>query len=83
MSSIEHFNVVLVGAGISGIGVAHHLSENCPGKSFVMLEEKDTFGATWICAIPSSTAEWGRARRCVPSDKEWTSSSPARDACLT
>ena len=48
MSSIEHFNVVLVGAGISGIGVAHHLSENCPGKSFVMLEEKDTFGGTWV-----------------------------------
>ncbi len=47
VSSIEHFNVVLVGAGISGIGVAHHLKEQCPGKSFVMLEDKPTHGGTW------------------------------------
>ncbi|MEM1110973.1 MAG: NAD(P)/FAD-dependent oxidoreductase [Pseudomonadota bacterium] len=48
MSTIEHVNVVLVGAGISGLGVAHHLLQECPEKSLVMLEEKDTFGGTWV-----------------------------------
>ncbi|MDJ0879111.1 MAG: NAD(P)/FAD-dependent oxidoreductase [Halieaceae bacterium] len=43
----EHFDVLIVGAGISGIGAAHHLLETCPGKSFVMLENKESFGGTW------------------------------------
>ncbi|BFM17969.1 NAD(P)/FAD-dependent oxidoreductase [Maricurvus nonylphenolicus] len=47
MSSGEHFNVILVGAGISGLGIAHHIQEQCPAKGFVILEEKDTFGGTW------------------------------------
>ena len=47
MSTVEHFDVVLVGAGLSGIGTAHHLQERCPGKRFVILEEKMTFGGTW------------------------------------
>jgi cation diffusion facilitator CzcD-associated flavoprotein CzcO len=46
-SSSEHFDVLIVGAGISGIGAAHHLTEKCPGKSFVMLESKASFGGTW------------------------------------
>ncbi len=43
----EHFNVLIIGAGISGIGAAHHLRQQCPDKSFVMLETKETFGGTW------------------------------------
>ncbi len=43
----EHFDVLIVGAGISGIGAAHHLLDKCPGKSFVMLENKASFGGTW------------------------------------
>lgn len=43
----EHFDVLIVGAGISGIGAAYHLQEYCAGKSFVILETKDTFGGTW------------------------------------
>ena len=43
----EHFDVLIVGAGISGIGAAHHLLEKCPGKSFVLLENKASFGGTW------------------------------------
>jgi len=43
----QHFDVLLVGAGISGLGVAHHLQEKCPGKSFAILEEKPSHGGTW------------------------------------
>lgn len=44
---VEHFDVLIVGAGISGIGSAHHLREQCPEKSFVILETMPSFGGTW------------------------------------
>lgn len=44
----EHFDVVIVGAGISGIGGAYHLTQQCPGTSFVVLESQASFGGTWI-----------------------------------
>ncbi|HCX67744.1 MAG TPA: FAD-containing monooxygenase EthA, partial [Rhodobiaceae bacterium] len=43
----EHFDVLIVGAGISGIGAAYHLQEQCPDKTFVVLEGLDGFGGTW------------------------------------
>jgi len=43
----EHFDVLIVGAGISGIGGAYHLQDQCPDKSFVVLESQDGFGGTW------------------------------------
>ena len=43
----EHFDVLIVGAGISGIGVSYHLATQCPSKSFVVLESYETFGGTW------------------------------------
>jgi cation diffusion facilitator CzcD-associated flavoprotein CzcO len=43
----EHFDVLIVGAGISGVGGAYHLTQQCPGKSFVVLEAQDSFGGTW------------------------------------
>src|SRR5579883_115088 len=44
----EYFDVLIVGAGISGIGGAYHLKDQCPGLSFVVLEMKETFGGTWV-----------------------------------
>ena len=41
------YDVLIIGAGISGVGGAHYLQTECPGKSFVILESKDTFGGTW------------------------------------
>ena len=41
------FDVLIVGAGISGIGEAYHLQQQCPDKSYCILEMKDTFGGTW------------------------------------
>ncbi|MBF5089262.1 NAD(P)/FAD-dependent oxidoreductase [Novosphingobium sp. NBM11] len=43
----DHVDVLIVGAGISGIGSAYHLQDQCPGKSYVVIEAKDTFGGTW------------------------------------
>ncbi len=43
----EHFDVIIVGAGISGVGGAYHLSQQCPEKSFVVLEGLESFGGTW------------------------------------
>lgn len=44
----EYFDVLIVGAGISGVGAAHYLREKCPGKSFIMLEGKESYGGTWL-----------------------------------
>src|SRR5450759_1941441 len=46
--SIEHFDVLIVGAGISGIGSAYHLTAQLPGTSFVILESQESFGGTWL-----------------------------------
>lgn len=43
----EHFDVMIVGAGISGVGAAYHLKTQMPGTSFVALETQETFGGTW------------------------------------
>jgi cation diffusion facilitator CzcD-associated flavoprotein CzcO len=44
----EHFDVLIVGAGISGIDAAYHLQQQCPGKRFALLESKESFGGTWL-----------------------------------
>jgi monooxygenase len=41
------FDVLVVGAGLSGIGVAYHLQRDCPRKSFVILEARGAIGGTW------------------------------------
>src|SRR5215467_3569506 len=47
VASPERFDVLIVGAGISGIGGAYHLTKQCPEKSFVVLEMQEDFGGTW------------------------------------
>ena len=42
-----HYDVIIVGAGLSGIGAASHLQANCPTKSYVILEARDAIGGTW------------------------------------
>ncbi len=43
-----HFDVLIVGAGITGIGAAFHLTKQCPGTSFTVLETLESFGGTWL-----------------------------------
>jgi monooxygenase len=44
---IKDFDVVIVGAGLSGIGAARRLQDTCPGKTFAILEARDVIGGTW------------------------------------
>ena len=44
---MEYFDVLIVGAGLSGIGAAYHLQTNCPGKTFALLEGREALGGTW------------------------------------
>ena len=44
---MEHVDVIIVGAGLSGIGAACHLKRECPRKSFVILEARARMGGTW------------------------------------
>ena len=44
---LEHFDVLIVGAGISGVGGAYHLTHQNPGTSYVVLEAQESFGGTW------------------------------------
>ncbi len=44
---LEHVDVLIVGAGLSGIGAAYHLQANCPGKTYALLEARDCIGGTW------------------------------------
>src|SRR5271170_6284271 len=48
VQTIERYDVLVVGAGISGIGAAYHLTKQCPGASFVVLETQASFGGTWL-----------------------------------
>jgi monooxygenase len=43
----EHIDVLVVGAGISGIGAAYHLGHECPERSLVVLEAREAMGGTW------------------------------------
>lgn len=43
----EYFDVIIVGAGLSGIGAAYHLQTKCPNKSYLILEGRDCLGGTW------------------------------------
>src|SRR3712207_3015897 len=47
MAASEHFDVLVVGAGLSGIGAAYHLQTLCPTRSYAILEGRDAIGGTW------------------------------------
>ena len=43
----ERFDVLIVGAGLSGIGAGYHLQANCPDRTYAILENRDSIGGTW------------------------------------
>ena len=46
-ATVEHVDVLVIGAGLSGVGAGCHLTMSCPDKSFVILESRETIGGTW------------------------------------
>ena len=44
---MEQVDVIIVGAGLSGIGAAVHLKKGCPGKTFTILEGRNAAAGTW------------------------------------
>jgi cation diffusion facilitator CzcD-associated flavoprotein CzcO len=44
---VEHLDVLIVGAGLSGIGAAHHLQTDCPWAEYAIFEARDAIGGTW------------------------------------
>src|SRR4051812_33127324 len=44
---IEHLDVLIVGAGLSGIGAGFHLQQKCPGNTYAIVEGRDCIGGTW------------------------------------
>src|SRR6185436_7745510 len=47
MPRMEHVDVLIVGAGLSGIGAAHHLQDRLPHKTYAIVEARDMIGGTW------------------------------------
>lgn len=47
MNEVPVYDVIVVGAGLSGIGAAYHLLNDCPNKTFTVLEGRNTMGGTW------------------------------------
>ncbi|HTB78796.1 MAG TPA: NAD(P)/FAD-dependent oxidoreductase, partial [Polyangiaceae bacterium] len=45
--STEHVDVLIVGAGISGIGAGYHLQTNCPDRTYAIVEAREAIGGTW------------------------------------
>src|SRR5580692_9148886 len=43
----EHFDVLIVGGGLSGVDAAYHLQTKCPGKTYAILEGRESLGGTW------------------------------------
>ncbi len=44
---VDHVDVLIVGAGVSGIGCADHLQREQPGKTYLILEAREATGGTW------------------------------------
>ena len=43
----EHFDVIIIGAGLAGVGAGVHLQKHCPGKRYLILESRECMGGTW------------------------------------
>ncbi|MBV9892202.1 MAG: NAD(P)-binding protein, partial [Rhizobacter sp.] len=46
-AAAELLDVLIVGAGLSGIGAAHHLQQRCPDKRWCIVEARNAIGGTW------------------------------------
>ena len=79
---VEHVDIVIVGAGLSGVGAACHLRSKCPSKRVAILEARDAIGGTWdLFCCPgvrsdSDMPTFGYAFRPWSDSKEQRARSP-------
>ena len=52
LAAVEHVDVLVVGAGLSGIAAGYHLHKRCPTKSYTFLEARDAIGAPGFLRYP-------------------------------
>jgi monooxygenase len=72
--SPEHVDVLIVGAGISGVGAACRLQERCPGKTFAILEARGAIGGTWdLFRFPGIRSDSDMFTLCYPF-RPWSGS---------
>ena len=72
--SAEHVDVLIVGAGISGIGGAYRLQESCPDKTFAIIEGRGAIGGTWdLFRFPGIRSDSDMFTLCYPF-RPWTGS---------
>ena len=65
--AVEHVDVLIVGAGISGIGAACRLQESCPAKTFAVLEGRGAIGGTWdLFRFPGIRSDSDMFTLCFP-----------------
>src|SRR5215210_4726664 len=63
----EHVDVLIVGAGISGVGAACRLQEQCPDKTFAILEARAAIGGTWdLFRFPGIRSDSDMFTLCYP-----------------
>lgn len=68
----EHVDILIVGAGISGVGAGCRLKEQCPGKSFAILEARGAIGGTWdTFRFPGIRSDTDMFTLCYPF-RPWT-----------
>src|SRR6476661_6554277 len=71
----EHLDVLIVGAGLSGIGAAVHLKKAVPRKTYAILEAREASGRTPTCTRWATRSAPGRARRRSPTARRSSSTS--------
>ena len=75
----DHVDVLIVGAGISGVGAACRLQERCPGKSFAILEARAASGGTWdLFRFPGIRSDSDMFTLCYPF-RPWSGSQAIAD----
>lgn len=78
--AVDHVDVLIVGAGISGIGAAYHLRTKLPGTTFALLEARDAIGGTWdLFRYPGIRSD-SDLHTFAYEFKPWTSDNAIADA---
>src|ERR1700710_287305 len=78
-AAVEDFDVIVIGAGISGIGAAHRIAERNPDLRYVILERRTRIGGTWdVFRYPGVRCDTSAYTLCFPWEP-WTRTEAVAD----